>query len=121
MLSLHTHFQTIILGFLCSPRDLRDNAGLGLSAVLRCEKEEGNMSVEEVDGAEAAGRKRLLVSLLTLSVSTFQPLLLIFNGLQLGLVHVGQRPPLSTVNVQARKHGVDLRVESGKFLQAHTV
>lgn len=77
-----------------------------------------NTSVREVDGGESAGRKQLGASALTLCVSAFQPLLLVLNGLHLGLVDVGERLPLSTVYVQAVEHGVDLRVESGKLLQA---
>lgn len=76
------------------------------------------MSVRELDGAEAAGRKQLGASPLTLCVSAFQLLLLVLDGLHLGLVDVGERLPLPAVYVQAREHGVDLRVESGKLLQA---
>lgn len=61
--------------------------------------------------------KHLGASALTLCVSTFQLLLLVLDGLHLGLVDIGQGLPLSPVGVQAREHGVDLRVESGKLLQ----
>lgn len=72
------------------------------------------------DSAGGAGRKQLGASALTLCVSALQPLLLVLDGLHLGLVDVGECPPLSAVDVQAREHGIDLHVESGELLQTRT-
>ena len=50
-------------------------------------------------------------------IAALQLLLLIFDGLDLGLVDVGERSPLAPVYIQPVEHGCDLWVESRKLLQ----